>query len=147
MIVKHPNPILTKKCEIINLEKEIDLIQELKKNLYKEEAVGIAANQIGENKNIFLALDVEKDIPLIFANSEILQVSKEFLYLKESCLSFPNKTLNIKRPTKVLMRYQTIIGNNIIEDNKWFDGLLARIIQHEYDHVNGILFTQRHWNK
>lgn len=147
MIIKYPNSILTSKCQKIQLENELKLIEELKKNLYRENAIGIAANQIGENKNLFLVLDIKTDLAIVFANSEILECSKERQFLKEGCLSFPNKFLNIKRPTKILIRYQTIVGDTILEDTKWFDGLTARIIQHEYDHVNGILFTQRHWNK
>lgn len=147
MIVKYPNSILTTKCQNFQLENELKLIEELKRNLYREEAIGIAANQIGELKNLFLALNVENDSTIVFANAEIVEYSKATTFLKEGCLSFPNKFLNIKRPVACRIRYQTITGDDIETKEELFDGLLARIIQHEYDHVNGVVFTQRHWNR
>src|SRR5574338_373575 len=147
MLINSKNPILKQKTNPVILEKELELIKELRKTLYIEDALGICANQIGECKNLFLALDPMSDEAIVFANSKIIETSKTTEFLKEGCLSFPNLILNIKRPTNVRIKYQTLIGDEILEKEDEFGGLLARIILHEYDHTQGVVFTQRYWRK
>jgi peptide deformylase len=107
-------------------------------------AVAIAAPQIGVGKRIFLIEDQSKDrdaLPSFVAiNPQIIKYSKKTHEVGEGCLSIPEYYGLVKRSTNVTLRAQD-------ESGKWFErgagSLLAQIIQHEYDHLDGILFTER----
>jgi peptide deformylase len=107
-------------------------------------AVAIAAPQIGVSKRVFIIEDQSKDrdaLPsLIAINPQILKYSKKTHVAGEGCLSIPDYYGLVKRSTNVTLRAQD-------EHGKWFERgagtLLAQIIQHEYDHLDGILFTDR----
>ena len=142
MIITYPNPILLKKCEPVLADEDIsDLISKLKIELYKENASGIAANQIGISKTIFLAITQKLAQPLIFINPEIKYKSSTKSSYKEGCLSFPDLFINIARPSELILDYEDENRNKNL--NIKFEGILARIILHEYDHLNGIVFTTR----
>lgn len=142
-IIKYPNTVLKTRCPNVDLEKEIKLIKELEFCLYAHNAVGIAANQIGELKNLFLVLDIKTDKCLVFANSEIISYSKDSFSMNEGCLSFPDLVVRVKRPKSVQIKFDVIEQDKIETKICEFDGISARIIQHEYDHTNGIVFTER----
>lgn len=107
-------------------------------------AVAIAAPQIGVSKRIFLVEDQSKDrdaLPSFVAiNPQIVKMSKKTREAGEGCLSIPDYYGLVKRSTNVTLRAQD-------EEGKWFKRgagtVLAQIIQHEYDHLDGILFTER----
>jgi peptide deformylase len=107
-------------------------------------AVAIAAPQIGVSKRIFLIEDQSKDrdaLPSFVAiNPQIVKMSKKTREVGEGCLSIPDYYGLVRRSTNVTLRAQD-------EDGKWFERgagtSLAQIIQHEYDHLDGILFTER----
>ncbi len=107
-------------------------------------AVAIAAPQIGVSKRIFLIddqLSDREDIPSFVAiNPKIVKTSKRTKLVGEGCLSVPDKYGEVRRHINVTLRAQD-------EHGVWFErgagGLLAQIIQHEYDHLDGILFTDR----
>ncbi len=107
-------------------------------------AVAIAAPQIGVSKRIFLIEDQSNDrdtLPSFVAiNPQIIKFSKKTHEVGEGCLSIPDYYGLVKRSTNVTLRAQDEQGN-------WFErgagSLLAQIIQHEYDHLDGILFTER----
>lgn len=107
-------------------------------------AVAIAAPQIGISKRIFIIEDQSKDrdaLPTIVAiNPVIVKFSKKTHEVGEGCLSIPEYYGIVRRSTNVTLRAQD-------ENGKWYErgagGLLAQIIQHEYDHLDGILFTDR----
>lgn len=107
-------------------------------------AVAIAAPQIGVGKRIFMIEDQSKDrdaLPSFVAiNPQIIKYSKKTHEVGEGCLSIPDYYGLVKRSTNVTLRAQDENGN-------WFErgagNLLAQIIQHEYDHLDGILFTER----
>ncbi len=107
-------------------------------------AVAIAAPQIGVSKRIFIVEDQSKDrdaLPSFVAiNPKIVKMSKKTKEAGEGCLSIPDYYGLVKRSTNVTLRAQDENGN-------WFERgagtLLAQIIQHEYDHLDGILFTER----
>lgn len=144
-LISSDDPILHTPTESVDISKENHLIKELTKILKKENAIGIAAPQVGESKNLFLILDITTNQLLIFANTEIYQSLTEVKtsIFKEGCLSFPNLVLNIERPNEIIMKYTTITSRGVdLKQNK-FNGFLARIIQHEYDHVTGITFDMR----
>lgn len=141
-LIASTNPILHQSTKLVNLDNERELIKELLIIMEKEQGIGIAAPQIGESKNLFLVQDA--DITLVFANVKILGRTKASRFLKEGCLSFPEVYLTIERPRGVLVEYETINYEGSIEQRRdYFDGLTARVIQHEFDHVMGITFDER----
>lgn len=137
--------ILRKKVKPVN---EVDLeivaliknMQETMKNAY---GIGLAANQVGEDKSIFIVdiSDVEgyEDIkPIVFINPKIVEYSDEKSSYEEGCLSIPDVRFDVERPTQIKIKY---LDTNMNERELEADDLLARVIQHEYDHLQGILFT------
>ena len=100
--------------------------------------IGLAANQVGVDLNLFI-IDIshtdDNEFPRIFINGEITSSQGESIF-SEGCLSIPEVALEVTRPEVILFKYQDI-------NEKWheeeFDGLLARAIQHEIDHLNGVL--------
>lgn len=143
-LVDSTNPILHQLTQSINLQNEKEPIKELSIVMKKEDGIGIAAPQIGESKNLFLVYDVKNKSTLVFANMRILGKTKATSFLKEGCLSFPGVCLTIERPKGVLVEYETFnIEGEIKQRKEYFDGLNARVIQHEFDHVMGITFDMR----
>lgn len=100
--------------------------------------VGLSANQVGLDLRVFVMGLGETKIAVF--NPEILEYSKTEELFNEGCLSYPGIMLSIKRPTKIKAKYQDETGQ-IIEQE--FNGLTARIFQHEYDHMNGTDYTHR----
>lgn len=100
--------------------------------------VGLSANQVGLDMRVFVMGLGETKIAVF--NPEILEYSDTEELFNEGCLSYPGIMLGIKRPTKITATYQDENGQII---NQEFNGLTARIFQHEYDHMNGTDFTGR----
>ncbi len=149
-IVTVKDPILRiQSKEVKNLDKKIfNLLKDLKETLDIQKdpiGVGLAAPQIGKNLRIFAVKPNEK-IKIII-NPQVVSVSKEAKELKdehsklmEGCLSLPNLYGPLKRPDSIKVNYLDEKGNKV---TSLFDGFEAQIIQHEIDHLNGILFTDR----
>jgi len=110
--------------------------------MHVEDGIGLAAPQIGISKQI-IAVDaselVEDEYPRVFINPEILESSGEWV-VEEGCLSIPGVREEVKRPEKILLKFQDETGELFTEE---FSGWLSRILQHEIDHLNGILFIDR----
>ena len=143
-IVHYGDPILRKKCDSLKDFSNIDdLLNDMFDSMYEAEGIGLAANQIGLNMNLFI-IDVthteEAENPHVFINSEIISKYGDESLFQEGCLSLPGISLDVLRPEKVTLKYQT-------PDQEWhedeFDGLLSRAIQHETDHLNGIYIIDR----
>lgn len=144
------NEILRTKCENVtefdeDLAKLVDEMQETM--LYEDPdtgliGVGLAANQVGINKRIFLITTNigEKKAGKIIAmiNPEILELSKEEVKMEEGCLSLPKVYGKVVRPAKVKAKWQNLAGNWC---EKKLEGWDARIFLHEFDHLEGIMFT------
>ncbi len=99
--------------------------------------VGLSANQIGLPFRVFVFGGKEARQHIF--NPKIIGVSKEEVTMTEGCLSLPGFSLSLKRPAEVTASYQDIKGENVVSR---FVGIGARIFLHEYDHMEGILFTQ-----
>jgi len=138
-IVQYPNPILKKETKKVEkIDKKIkQIIEEMKKIMVKEGGVGLSANQIGFDLSIFIAKP--KDKFYIFINPEIIETKGEELK-EEGCLSIKDKYGLVKRAKEVKIKYQTLSGK---EKTMKAKGFLAHIIQHEYDHLKGILFIDK----
>jgi peptide deformylase len=139
-IVLHPNKILREKTEKVEkIDKEIkELAKEMRKIMIQHNGVGLAANQIGKNLSIFVAYDNKKFYT--FINPEIVKFFGKEKIMEEGCLSVPNVWGQIKRYEGVVVSYQDLFGKRKKLKAK---GLLAQIIQHEIDHLNGVLFIDK----
>ncbi len=141
-ILTIPDPILRKKSlPVKNLNKEIkNLMDDMIKTMYGAPGIGLAAIQIGVPKRI-IVMDVSKNPdkkePMYFVNPEIIWKSNVTSTYEEGCLSIPNQFAKVDRPEKCHVKYLDYNG-----DKKEIkaEGLLSTCIQHEIDHLNGVLF-------
>ena len=105
--------------------------------------IGLAANQVGQDMQFFIIneeLAKEHNAPSVYINPEVKPYSKEEQELEEGCLSIPETWLKIKRPKKVKVKTMDENGKKFKFIAK---GMLARVLQHEYDHLQGILITDK----
>jgi len=116
------------------------LVDDMFETMYEAPGVGLAAIQIGVPKRIVTADAAKKDEekrPQVFLNPEVVWSSEDKATYEEGCLSIPEYYEEVERPTQVKVRYMDIDGKSQeIEAN----GLLATVLQHEIDHLNGVLF-------
>jgi len=141
-IVIEPDPILRKKSE--SLEKVDDEIRELLddmlETMYAAPGIGLAAVQVGILKRLIvidISKDKEKKNPLFLINPEIVSKSKNTSIYEEGCLSLPGHFAEIERPAECQINFLDYNGKKKVISAK---GLLSTCIQHELDHLNGILF-------
>ena len=141
-IVIEPDPILRKKSE--RLEKVDNdlkkLMDDMLETMYAAPGIGLAAVQIGILKRLVvidISKDNEKKTPLFLINPEITFKSKNTSSYEEGCLSLPGQFAEVERPAECHLNYIDYHGK---EKKLKADGLLATCIQHEIDHLNGILF-------
>lgn len=150
-IVAYGDPVLKRKA--INIEQdypELDnLIANMFETMYAAHGVGIAAPQIGLSIRLFV-IDASpfaeddapelKDFKKVFINAQIMEEEGEKWNFNEGCLSIPDIREDVNRHETIHIRY---LDENWIEHNETYSGLAARVIQHEYDHIEGKLFTDR----
>lgn len=140
-IIKYPNEILRRKAQEIEniLDAKIqNLIPEMIKTMIENKGIGLAAPQIG--KSIRLIVINTKDKPLILLNPKILWFSRKKEIGEEGCLSLPGIYGPVSRSFKIKIEGQDKSGKNIKFKAK---GLLARVLQHEVDHLNGVLIIDK----
>jgi peptide deformylase len=137
-----PDPILRQvstKVEQVNDEIRT-LADDMLATMYDAPGIGLAAIQVGVPKRL-LVIDLSKEgedkKPLVFINPEILAVSDERSTYEEGCLSIPDYYAEVERPAKVTVKH---IGLDGQEHRLDAEGLLATCLQHEIDHLNGVLF-------
>ena len=113
----------------------------LKENMIHYEGVGLSANQLGIGERVFImVLNMETEETITCFNPRIVKRYEDDVWFEEGCLSFPDEIINIQRPNRIVVKYED-------EDKKdhkiKLDGLAARVFLHEYDHLQGIVFTER----
>ena len=113
----------------------------LKENMVHYEGVGLSANQIGISERVFvMILHMETEEIITCFNPRIIKRYKDCGWFEEGCLSYPDEIINVNRPNRIVVKYED-------EDKKEhkikLDGFAARVFQHEFDHLEGIDFTQR----
>ena len=116
------------------------LMDDMLETMYAAPGIGLAAVQVGVPKRVIvmdLARSDEEKAPRFIVNPEILWASEETSPYEEGCLSVPDIYDEVERPAKVRLRYQNYTGETIEEEA---DGLFAVCVQHEMDHLNGVLF-------
>ncbi len=141
-ILTIPDPILRKISQPVNkVDKEIkNLMDDMLETMYGAPGIGLAAVQIGILKRVIvidLSKENEKKNPIFIVNPEIIFKSDDLVSYEEGCLSIPNQFAEIKRPNTCKIKFLNYEGE---QKELKADGLLATCIQHEIDHINGVLF-------
>ncbi len=141
-IVIEPDPILRKKSEVLEkVDDELrELLNDMLETMYAAPGIGLAAVQIGVLKRLIvidISKDKEKKNPLFLINPEIISRSKKTTIYEEGCLSLPGHFAEIERPAECQIKF---IDYNGKKKELSANGLLATCIQHEVDHLNGVLF-------
>ena len=141
-ILTEPDPFLRQKStKVETVDSNIRiLIDDMLETMYAAPGIGLAAIQIGVPKRVIvidLSRDNENKNPMYFVNPEIISSSKNDATYEEGCLSVPNQFAEIDRPEKCHIKYLEYNGK---EQNLKAEGLFATCIQHEMDHLEGILF-------
>lgn len=138
-IVTHPNEALRAKTgRVETVTEEIkELSREMLETMYEAEGVGLAAPQVGRTERLFVCHVKEEDQPRVFINPQIIQTSMEQVRIEEGCLSVPGVYAEIDRAERIEVQAYNTRGRPFRVEA---DGMLARVILHEMDHLNGVLF-------
>lgn len=142
-LVPETDPILKKRCEEFDFSNPPYDPEKFALNLYSamvnHDGLGLSACQVGYPYRVF-AMRTNSENPLVLFNPRIVDTSDKLVSMKEGCLSFPLLFLNVKRPDSVRVRFQTHTGETKTE---LFIGMTARVVLHEYDHLEGIVYTSK----
>ena len=140
-ILTEPDPFLRKSLPVKQVDDEIrSLMDDMLETMYAAPGIGLAAVQIGVPKRVIvidLSKDNKKKEPMYFVNPEIITKSNDDASYEEGCLSVPNQFAEVSRPDNCKVKYLDYDGSEKVLEAK---GLLATCIQHEMDHLEGILF-------
>lgn len=150
-IYTYGQPVLRKVSQDIDADyPELDsLIANMVETLADSEGIGLAAPQIGLNiRLVIIDLDVisddlpeYKDYKRVFINPHIIEYDDtETETMEEGCLSLPGIHENVKRPTRIHVKY---LDRDFVEHEEWISGYLARVMQHEFDHLDAKMFVDR----
>ena len=148
-IYLYGQPVLRKPTEDVTPELLTpELLADMWETLAVAEGCGLAAPQIGKAIRLFIVDGTElaedypecQDFKKVFINPEIIEESEEDVTFSEGCLSLPGISENVIRPASITIRY---MDENFTEHTETYDGFAARIIQHEYDHLEAHVFTDR----
>jgi len=142
-ILKYPDPRLRKKAdEVINIDREIeDLIKAMFRIMKDEDGIGLAAPQVGVSKRVIaVSLESKGFERLALINPVIQWLSKEKDFVEEGCLSVPGVRAEVERSVDAVVKGMVKSGR-LVEITA--HGLLARVLQHEIDHLDGVLFIDR----
>lgn len=120
-----------------------DLVRKMLQTMYSEDGIGLAAPQVGVNKQL-LVVDAdpenEEAAPLVMVNPKIISASEQMATGQEGCLSIPGVYLDVVRPAAIEVSFKDETGR---PRKLKADDLVARVIQHEMDHLNGVMFVDR----
>ncbi len=143
-------PVLKRKADPIGTDYEDlgTLISDMWETMYKAKGVGLAAPQIGKSIRLFVVDTTqveteEKDvigIKQVFINARKVDEEGDLWEYEEGCLSIPQIRADVERPERIHLRF---LDQDFAEHDVVFNGMNARVIQHEFDHIEGILFTER----
>lgn len=118
-------------------------IKEMLQTMYSADGIGLAAPQVGINKQLIvidIALDQPEEPPLVLINPKVINSSSNLCNSEEGCLSIPGVYLEVTRPDEIEISYKNELGKPC---KLKATGLLSRAIQHEMDHLNGVMFVDR----
>ena len=113
----------------------------LKENMVHYGGVGLSANQIGIGDRVFImVLNMETEETITCFNPRIIKRYDDNVWCEEGCLSFPDEIINVERPDRIIIKYE---DENKKDHKIKLSGMAARVFLHEFDHLEGIVFTQR----
>jgi len=141
-LIDEASKVLRTPPQLFDFETRTDaeeIASKLKEAMQRFGGIGLSANQVGIDARVFVMKSEDKGV-VAFFNPELKRVSQDTDLMKEGCLSFPDIYLMIKRSKVVELDYQDEKGE---KHTLLLNGLAARCVQHEIDHLNGILFLQR----
>jgi len=141
-LVKSDDSILHHKIKTcgVNVDRHF-IAKTLIENMIHHEGVGLSANQIGMDVRAFAMMrDIEYNDTIVCFNPRIIKRSDDCSWFEEGCLSYPDEIINVHRPNKITVKYEDEEGK---EHKIKLSGFAARVFQHEFDHLEGIDFTQR----
>ena len=156
-IIAYGNPVLRKKCENISPDYKglSELISNMWDTMYASSGVGLAAPQIGLSIRLFIIdaspfsednkLDIDERNSLstfkkVFINPELITTTNNLNTFNEGCLSIPDVREDVVRENEILIKF---FDENFKKHELILNGLRARVVQHEFDHIQGILFTDK----
>jgi len=146
-VIAYGDPLLRKQSDDIdkNYPELKELISNMFETMYSSNGVGLAAPQIGLNINLFVIdttqiENFEKGVKKVFINPQLKLISGKFWKYEEGCLSLPKIRENVEREEKVIINY---LDENFKEQEEEYDEINARVILHEYDHLEGLLFIDK----
>lgn len=141
-VIKVPNPLLHQKSEEIQIiDKNIKkLARDMYDTMKAKNGIGLAGVQIGILKRIVVIEIEELDVKLTLINPKVVSFSNTQTEMDEGCLSVPNQTCKVLRPDKVVVEYTDLKSK---KQHIEADGLLAKCLQHEIDHLNGITILDK----
>ena len=141
-LTPNTHPILherVKKCSYDLDRHEMSKI--LHENMIHHKGVGLSANQIGMSERVFIMMiDVETEETITCFNPRIIKTYSDQVWCEEGCLSYPDEFINIQRPDRIVVKYE---DENKVDHKIKLEGFAARVFLHEFDHMQGINFTQR----
>ncbi|MEX0771837.1 MAG: peptide deformylase [Balneolales bacterium] len=147
-IVTYDDPVLKRKAETVETDNDElqDLIDDMFETMYNAHGVGLAAPQVGVSLRLFV---VDADVmaeddetatkygPMVFINPELYEIECEKVEMEEGCLSIPDIREKVLRPDKVRVKFlDRDFQTSVMKFSSW----MARVVQHEYDHIEGVLF-------
>lgn len=142
-LVIAPDPrlnIASKKVEVVD-DGVRALLNDMLETMYANEGIGLAAVQVGVHQRL-IVVDIGirdgEPTPMKFVNPEIISESTDYSSYNEGCLSFPDQFSEVERPASIKVRY---LDENGKEHTIQADGILATCLQHEIDHINGVVFV------
>tara|TARA_Y100000593_G_C4238910_1_gene301061 strand:+ start:55 stop:690 length:636 start_codon:yes stop_codon:yes gene_type:complete len=146
-LVPSNDPILKQPTEPWDFSKDyqgrnsIQFAEMLANTMIKYNGIGLAAPQCGFPVSVFVVGDpTNVDTIAVYFNPKIVDFSKEMVYLEEGCLSFPGLYIKVKRPENIRLRFTDAMAKtNTIK----LSGISARVVQHEYDHLLGVVYTRK----
>ena len=141
-LVKSDDSILHRRINPCGVNVDRHFISKtLIENMFHHEGCGLSANQIGMDIRAFAMIrDIEYNDVIVCFNPRIISRSNDCVWCEEGCLSFPDQFINVHWPDNIIVKYEDEDG----KDHKiTLSGFAARVFQHEFDHLNGIDFTQR----
>jgi peptide deformylase len=138
-----PNPALRAKARPVaagDADQLRALLPRMFASMYQAPGIGLAAPQVGVGLRVAVIdlMPEEKPSPIVLINPEVVAASKELATREEGCLSLPGQYADVERPARVKVRYQRLEGGHAEIEA---DGLLAACLQHEIDHLDGVLFV------